>query len=291
MRCMMFICIIIMGLTACTMKTCDNTIVISEDATEQNSYINEDATEQSLYTNEWRTTVSSQLLSEFYEYYNNMYLDDIVWKNASGTNTIPYNIEHDKTSYNRIMAADRATALLGVYRDYISQSDVEFIESVSEEINKYMNQSLIRFGYSKSGYHIIALLGDGPKNSVFFEPLCDKIRGTKEMKFFDELLDLSGYYMCDVFIENLSPAKMPFHMDVKLMLSNGIENPIEVALVNEFSEEDLLIFDKYQRSVPTSNNLVISNEWNLLASKKFFDMVEVRINDEVISLVDLIVKQ
>ena len=276
MRFIICILVIIMSLTACTAENPNYSSPISEDSTEQ-----------SIYTNDWKTSVANQLLSEFYEYYNNMYNDDIVWENDLGTSTIPYNIEHDKTSYNRIMAADRATALLGVYRDYISQSDVEFIESVSEEINKHIDQSLIRFGYSKSGLHIIAVLGDGAKNSIFYEPLCDKIRKAKEMQFFDELLDSSGYYMCDIFVEDLSPLETSYDVDVKLALYNGTEEPIERILVNEFNEEDLAIFEKYQRSVSTDNSFKI-NEWNLFASKKFFDMVDVRINDEVVSLVDII---
>ncbi|MBU5451502.1 hypothetical protein [Acetivibrio sp. MSJd-27] len=237
----------------------------------------------------WKNDVAQKLFIEFCEFYQNMSEDDFV-NLEDKNNRVTYNQQNGRIAYNRIMAADRATALLGVYKNYLSKEDLMFVESKKDEINNGMfANSRIHFGYTFSGLHIIALCEGLTNNSLMYEGACDKIRNLKdESSFFDEMHN-QGYFICDLFVEDLSNTRKDIgNLDVNLYWKNGSADPIERLKILDFSEEDLNILKKYNRVIAKENELYENKSWHLLASQKYFDLVKVKVDNEEVELVDSI---
>jgi hypothetical protein len=234
----------------------------------------------------WKAPIAERLLTEFYAFYENMYNDDIIYRDKTN-----YEIGEGKNAYSRTMAMDRATALLGVYKEYVTQKDLDFITQKAEEINSKIGMTSVSFAYTESGLHIIALSEGVTNNSLLYRPLCDKIRGfSDESAFFQEMNYEQRLMLCDVYVEDLKEARETISMDIDFYVSNGGDTPLKGEKVVDFSQESLSIFVKYNRQVPRFKNIFKNNEWQLFACTKsdYFDMININVDGEELRLQSVI---
>lgn len=231
---------------------------------------------------DWKVPIARRLLDEFYSFYNNMNNDDIIYGSKAD-----YEIGEGKNAYSRTMAIDRATALLGVYRECVPPEDLDFIESRVNDINSKIGMTRVSFAYTKSGVHIIALSEGATNNSLLYGPLCNQIRElSDETAFFEEMFALN--FMCDVYVEDLKEQRVVMPMNIEFYESNGGGDPFTREKVFEFSEDKLAVFRKYARPTPETESTWKNKEWHLLACAKYFDIININIDGEEIRLQSVI---
>lgn len=277
----MCLIIIAMMLSACSTKAENNNG--SEENQNQEAAIMENSQDET-----WKQEVADRLLAEFYTFYENMEEDDLIRAPEGTINRYKYNEERGRTGYSRAMTIDRAQALLGVYREYIPEKDREFILSVKDEINWEIISSRVSFAYTNSGLHFIALREGVIKNSLFYRPLCDEIRGIKEeSQFFSDMRSLN-YTMCDLYVEDLKASQESINVEVKLYASNGPDKPFKKTIAYNLIEDGLDILKEYDRQISQEGSAYQNKSWNLLACHGYFDIVKVTVDNEEFELVDYI---
>ena len=219
----------------------------------------------------WKKTVAEKLLSEFNEYYKKM---------QSG----------DDTTFNRIMAADRATGLLCVYKDYISSKRLKDINNKAYIINKKIGDSHVSFGYTTSGLHVIALITAGfTSNSINYESVCNKIRNTdQEINLIWDLQAKCNYQASDVFIEDLRNKRKKFDVNIDFVQIDG-RSYIPKEEVKNVSDKAKEILKKYNRIMQSKNGNYVNKSWRLIAaplkSIYIYDFLRIYVDDEKLDLV------
>ena len=224
----------------------------------------------------WKEPIAKKLLTEFYEFYNNMKNDDIVRRSK-----FDYDNKNGKTDFSRAMAIDRRIALLGVYRKYVPEKDLEFIESL-KLVKNFGLTHRFSVAYTNSGLRIISLKQGVVVSSIQYEPLCDQIRrNEQETEFFLKMRD-SGYYLCDIYIENLRDQQENFKLDVQLFSSNGPDEPFAFVrpIVTNVSEEGLNMLAKYNRTLHHGSGIFHTDHWYLFASENHCDMIKITMEDD-----------
>ena len=264
----------------------DNNAIQNHETYEMNS----ESSEQ-YFDSSSKEKVAQKMYVEFCQYYNNMEEDDFITY-IDPKERADYNLSHNKTAYNRIMAADRATALLGVYKDFISDEQLTFVSSKKDEINDgFFADSRVLFGYTASGLHFVALYRGITNNSMLYEGTCNKIRRLNdESTFFDDILygDM-GYWACDLFIEDLSQIRQSVDsVDVEFYEWRSNDENVQREIISDFSEEDRQFFEKYNRKISNPYGMLKVNEWSLFFTSRHFNRVRIIVDGEELWLTDVI---
>lgn len=192
----------------------------------------------------------------------------------------------EPTTYNLIRALDKANGLLGVYRDYLKNEDLVWVQKNYEALKNTLGSfSTIYFGYSKSGLHIIALAQPLMSHNFNYKEVANKIRGdNKETDFLSEIYLKPRYYAIDLFVENLLGKPRNLNLDITVSEGDESQKPI----FDEKVKEDIKdILDKYHREYSPSKT-ISTGEWKLYIFKKDmgWPQIVIRCDNEIVKLVN-----
>lgn len=214
-----------------------------------------------------KKAVAEKLLKEFNEYYENMQ-------------------EDDKIHYNRIMAADRATGLLCIYKDYITPDELKDVKNKANTINNIgIGHCTVSFGYTESGLHITALRDMQDNSSMKYEKLCNFLRqNNQEVAMFTDLYFNHECFLSDVYIENLKNQRETFNVKLDSILIDGPEFKMakEVKNLDDKTKEAL---KKYNRTIEPKDGIYRNRTWRLIATEKISDFLRIYVDNEKIDLV------
>lgn len=237
----------------------ESIIETPKDTPEEFVYLDENETEEFTMdpnVEPWKYTVAEKLYDEFCYYYNHMY-DDL-------SEDFCYSHLKEKAnsyiSYYAILAADRAMGVRA-YKDYLPKSKVEYVRSKREEVNSNLGDvgTGPYLGYSQTGIHYMALMGNAISDSKF---AYNAIRDNADETSFMYKMSGVGINIHDIYVEDLSGRNES--IDMNIYLYDSVSSPkYKYKQVTEISEQAWAIINLLQREVVPANTTKFKNKsWN-----------------------------
>ena len=171
----------------------------------------------------------------------------------------------EPTYYNLVIASDKAIGILGCYKNYLDSKDIAWVFKKYSQIKKSLDFSTIYFGYSKSGFHFIALAQPQMNHNFDYTDSMNKISGFEtETSFLADILYLpESYYALDVYVEDLLGKRKV----IKIGISIEEEGETQIPIV-DLKDSDLnALLSKYNRELIYSDS-INSRKWKLYLFRK-----------------------
>lgn len=214
--------------------------------------------------NSWKQPIAQKLLQEFNVYY----------KKLKNNENVPY---------NRIMAADRATGLLTVYKDYISSDELKKIRSKLNKINEDSWSAAVSFGYTSSGLHIISIMDMENNGTYNYERAYDSIRGCdSEDKLMEDMFN-AGCTASDIYIEDLRGRRNSFTVYATPVFLDGTIFKI-IPEEKDISESTNKVLNDYNRHIESKDGVYKNKEWRLFATASIYSFLSIYVDNEKIDL-------
>ncbi len=231
--------------------------------------------------------IAKKLYKEFIEYSDMYANDDKVFLKKN------YIRGSDNTSaYDAVMAIDRATGILGVYKPYFTDEEIVKVNSRYKKIqDEFGNGFPIYYGYSKAGLHFIVISPNFVTGDGGFKSAINKIRNdSNEMNFLNDTSYIcieNDFRILDVFAEDLTNKSDNIKYDISISYLDGsskfdskiIEKP-DIEKLNKY-------FTNYKRSYSQTPETK-DKEWRLIFFDKYLGWPDITINykGEEINLID-----
>ncbi len=192
-------------------------------------------------TDEEKRTISEKLFTEYKEY-----VDEL---------------DNKYSLYNEVMACGKLIGLQGIYRPYLTDEEIKFIES-NVITNSNTENGSIYFGYLESGLFIIGLISPKEAEYIKYAPVINQIRNDDNEDILlwtlDKIPDYEDYLTIDVYIEDLSNKRDFLKYEVDLFDRYNLKQQ-QIYILD--SDEIIATFGDYNRVISNEKNLL--NEWKI----------------------------
>lgn len=195
-------------------------------------------------------------------------------------------IEKKPTYHNLVLASDKANGILGIYKDFLKQEDIQWVSQKHEQIKRSLHFSTVYFGYSRSGLYFIALAQPQLSHNYDYEEVMNSIRGLEDETVFLSKIGFlpsnDRYYALELYVEDLLENKKELSIDVLLTEKEGeVQKPI--CNPNNPNFNSLLL--QFNRSFDGSK-IIKSKGWKLFLFRKAigYPTITIKCNKEEIIL-------